>query len=97
MHGYRVSSACTGEAALMALVARRFDVVVMDIKMPGCDGVTVLQEMDGPPPRVILMTAYAKEDRLRAAVDAHAFAVMHKPFETLRMLHLVADAAEEAK
>jgi CheY-like chemotaxis protein len=71
-----------------------FDVVVMDIRMPGRDGVSVLEEMGMPPPRVILMTAYALEERLRAAVQANAFAVVHKPFDTRRMLGLVAEAAK---
>ena len=39
-HGYRVSSACDAEAALSAVQATAFDVVVMDIRMPGRDGVS---------------------------------------------------------
>jgi CheY-like chemotaxis protein len=93
IHGYRVSSAVDGESALNAVRSSPFDVVVMDIKMPGRDGVSVLQDIGTPPPRVILMTAYALEEQLRAAADANAFAVLHKPFETRRMLNLVAGAA----
>jgi len=69
-------------------------VVVMDVRMPGRDGVSVLEELGDPPPHVILMTAYAQEERLRAAVNANAFAVVHKPFDTRRMLRLVADASQ---
>lgn len=97
MHGYRVSSASDGETALRAVHACPYTVVVMDIKMPGRDGVSVLQDIGTPPPRVILMTAYALESQLRAAVEANAFAVLHKPFETGRMLSLVASAVESAK
>jgi AmiR/NasT family two-component response regulator len=43
------------------------------------------------------MTAYALEERLRAAVDAKAFAIVHKPFETRRMLSLVSDASQAAR
>jgi len=93
-HGYRVSSARDGETAFSAVQKTAFDVVVMDIRMPGRDGVSVLQEMGVPPPQVILMTAYALEERLRAAVKANAFAIVHKPFDTLRMLGLVADASQ---
>src|SRR5258708_944263 len=91
-HGHRVSSAPDGETAFSAIQETAFDVVIMDIRMPGRDGVSVLQEMGVPPPQVILMTAYAQEERLRAAADANAFAVLHKPFDTRRMLDLVADA-----
>jgi len=96
LHGYQVSSAPDGDTALRAVLTTPFDVVVMDIKMPGRDGVSVLRDIGSPPPRVILMTAYALEEQLRSAV-ANAFAVLHKPFETRRMLSLVAGAAKAAR
>ena len=92
-HGYRVSSACDAEAALSAVQATAFDVVVMDIRMPGRDGVSALQQMAVPPPQVILMTAYAQEERLRTATKSNAFAIIFKPFDARRMLGLVADAS----
>jgi DNA-binding NtrC family response regulator len=96
-HGYRVALAADGESAADAVQSEAFDVVVMDVKMPGRDGVSVLQDMGDPPPQVILMTAYAVEERLRAAVDARAFAIVHKPFETRRMLSLVSDASQAGR
>jgi DNA-binding NtrC family response regulator len=97
LQGYRVSSAPDGETAATAIREGAFDVVVMDIRMPGRDGVSVLEDMGDPPPRVILMTAYAQEERLRAAVEANVFAIVHKPFDTQRMLSLVADASGTVK
>ena len=97
LQGYRVSSAPDGETARAAVQDGSFDVVVMDIRMPGRDGVSVLEEMGDPPPHVILMTAYAQEERLRAAVEANAFAIVHKPFETRRMIGLVAEASRAGK
>ena len=96
-HGYRVWSAPDGETAFSAVQERAFDVLVMDIQMPGRDGVSVLEEMGRPPPRVILMTAYAAEDRLRVAADAYVFAILSKPFELRRMLSLVAQASRDNK
>lgn len=93
LHGFQVSSASDGEAALQAVLDQPFAVVVMDIKMPGRDGVSVLQDIGAPPPRVILMTAYALEEQLRSAVEASAYAVIHKPFAARRMLDLIAGAA----
>jgi CheY-like chemotaxis protein len=89
--GYGVTEAADGEAALAAIREHRFDVVVMDIRMPGRDGVSVLLELGTPPPRVILMTAYAKERHLREAREK-AFAVVHKPFPVPQLLDLVASA-----
>jgi DNA-binding NtrC family response regulator len=93
LHGYRVSSASDGETAVAAVRGGAFDVVVMDIRMPGRDGVSVLEAMGDPPPQVILMTAYAPEERLRAAAAASAFAIVHKPFDTRWMLKLIEDAS----
>ncbi len=97
LQGYRVSTAPDGEAAYAAVQDRSFDVVVMDIRMPGRDGVSVLEQLGAPPPHVILMTAYAQEERLRAAVQANAFAIVYKPFETRRMLGLVAEASRAVR
>jgi len=94
--GYEVAAAPDGIAALATVEDSAFDVVLMDIRMPGPDGVTVLQRMGPPPPRVIMMTAYAVEDQLRQAIDAQAFAVVHKPFQIGYLLGLVEGAAEEA-
>jgi two-component system response regulator AtoC len=96
-HGYRVWSAPDGETAFSAVQEKAFDVLVMDIRMPGRDGVSVLEEIGMPPPWVILMTAYASEERLRAVADAHVFAVLGKPFEARRMLSLVAQASKADK
>lgn len=98
LHGYRVRAASDGEHAFSAIQEQDFDVLVMDIRMPGRDGVSVLQEIGISPPRVILMTAYAMEDRLRAAADVGAFfAVLSKPYDTRRMLSLVAQASRADK
>ena len=96
-HGYRVSSAADGESAFVAVQQADFDVVVMDVRMPGRDGVSVLEEMEHPPPHVILMTAYTLEERLRTAIKNGVFAILPKPFETRRMLGLVADASRAQK
>ena len=93
LQGYRVSSAPDGETASAAVQDGAFDVVVMDIRMPGRDGVSALQQMAVPPPQVILMTAYAQEERLRTATKSNAFAIIFKPFDARRMLGLVADAS----
>jgi two-component system chemotaxis response regulator CheY len=90
--GYRVDAAPDGDSALAHLRAQPCDIVVMDVRMPGRDGVSVLQELNAPPPQVILMTAFAMEERLQEAVRSRAFAIMHKPFAPPRLLDLMAEA-----
>jgi CheY-like chemotaxis protein len=94
--GYLVASAVDGESALDRMREVNYDVVVMDVRMPGRDGVSVLQEVGSPPPFVILMTAYALDERLRLAIDSGAFAVVHKPFWAPHLLELVEQAAAAA-
>ena len=90
--GYRVRAAGDGRAALDRLREDHFDVVLMDVRMPGMDGVTTLEKIGPPPPPVIMMTAYALEDQLRRAVASKAYAVVHKPFGVPHLLRLVETA-----
>jgi CheY-like chemotaxis protein len=91
--GYEVSTARSGEDALSRLAERTFDVVLMDIRMPGRDGISVLREIGGPPPPVVMMTAYAVDEQVRAAMDAKSFALVHKPVPAPYLIDLVARAA----
>jgi len=90
--GYEVTTAIDGEDALARLRAAAYSVVVMDIRMPGRDGISVLREIGGPPPPVVLMTAYAGDDELRAAAEAGSYTVLHKPVPAGRLLDIVARA-----
>jgi two-component system NtrC family response regulator/two-component system nitrogen regulation response regulator GlnG len=91
--GYCAHAAVDGDDALKAMRKERYDVVVMDIRMPGRDGISVLREVGSPPPRVIIMTAYANAEQVREAEEANAFAVVGKPFKVPQLLGLVAEAA----
>ncbi len=90
--GYEVITRTDGDSALDAIRAGGFDVVVMDVRMPGRDGVSVFIDSGAPPPPVILMTAYAVEERLRQAREANVHAVVQKPFAAPYLLDLVASA-----
>jgi CheY-like chemotaxis protein len=90
--GYEVTSANDGDAALALIVGGNYDVVVMDVRMPGRDGVSVFMEAGAPPPPVILMTAYAVEERLRLARAEGVHAIVQKPFAAPYLLGLVAEA-----
>jgi two-component system, NtrC family, response regulator GlrR len=90
--GYSVTAVGNGDDALAHLRHGGFDVVLMDIRMPGRDGVSVLVDSGCPPPPVILMTAYAMEERLQEARAAKVHAVLQKPFAARYLLDVLAGA-----
>jgi CheY-like chemotaxis protein len=89
--GYAVTSVNDGDRALQEILRGGYDVVVMDVRMPGRDGVSVVLDSGAPPPPVILMTAYALEDRLRVARAHGVHAIVQKPFAAPYLLGLVAE------
>lgn len=91
--GHTATPAPDGETALELVRENRYDVVVMDIKMPGRDGVSVAREIGEPPPAVILMTAYAVDEQLRDAASGNAYALVHKPVPIPYLLELIAGAS----
>ena len=66
--GYEVSAVNDGNSALRLIDTQEFDVVVLDLKMPGKDGITTLREIKRKRPdvEVIILTGYATVD---SAVD----------------------------
>ena len=86
--GHSVVEATNGIEAL-ELVTSRHDVMILDVMMPGVDGLTVLSALNarGPDcPRVIMLTAKAgEEDRQRALLDG-ADGFLTKPFDTEALL-----------
>jgi DNA-binding response OmpR family regulator len=80
--GYQVALARTGEDGLGAAMAAPFDLVVLDLMLPGCDGIEVLKRLRaaGSPVPVLVLTARdAVEDRVEG-LDAGADDYLVKPF-----------------
>jgi DNA-binding NtrC family response regulator len=87
---YRVATAHSGEAALAMVRRDAYDLVLMDIQMPGLNGVQALTTMkaEGLAPRVIMMTAYTRDELVREAEKQSGFPVMPKPLDLERVLSL---------
>ncbi len=92
--GYRVQVALDGSQALAWLATETFSLVISDLRMPGLDGVQVLERIrvHWPSLPVILMTAYAPDDLLARAADggSEADAFFAKPLDLDRLLASVA-------
>jgi len=81
--GYRVDLAKTGEEGLDAYTKRPYDVVLLDVSMPGIGGLRALEEFlkIDPDAVVVMITAYATFDTAIAAWEKGAFGCIRKPFQ----------------
>jgi len=80
--GHEVALAKTGEEALGFLAKSPFDLVVLDLMLPGMDGFTVLERLPQGPtkPKVLVLTARGREADQAKALALGAAAFMAKPF-----------------
>src|SRR5213083_2464937 len=90
--GYRVDQAKTGEEGLDAYTKRAYDVVLLDVSMPGIGGLRALEEFLKLDPEavVVMITAYATFDTAIAAWEKGAFGCIRKPFQNEQIVAQVA-------
>ncbi|CAM3520400.1 response regulator transcription factor [Nocardioides dubius] len=91
-----IGEAGDGNAALAAVRERRPDVVLMDIRMPGLDGLEATRQLhlQPDPPRVIVLTTFDADDYVVSAVAAGAEGFLVKdtpPAEIVAAIRAVAD------
>ncbi len=81
--GCRVLEAADGTDGLATYQAQGADLVITDLRMPGADGMTVLDALrrDAPELPVIVITAYGTGETARAALQKGAYDFISKPFE----------------
>src|SRR5919112_1121945 len=90
--GYRVDLAKTGEEGLEAYGRRPYDLVLLDVSMPGMGGLRALDEILKADPEavVVMITAYATFDTAVAAWERGAFNCVRKPFQNEQIVATVA-------
>jgi DNA-binding NtrC family response regulator len=94
----RVETASSGEAALKRLADESFDLVLADIKMPGMDGLELLEivKRKNPEQTVVMMTAFGQVDTAVAAMKRGAYDFITKPFEYDALLLRLEKALERS-
>ena len=92
--GYNVVLAEDGYQAIEVAKQTSFDIIFMDIKMPGINGVQTFREVKkiNPQAAVIMMTAYSVEDLVREALEEGAYAVVYKPFDIENIVSIIESA-----
>lgn len=89
--GYTVCSAENAGAALRQLQSRKWDIILLDIKMPGMDGMELqrrINEID-PGVTIVFITAHASVDTAVQALKSGAFDYVTKPIDPDYLSHLV--------
>jgi len=95
--GYQVGTAENGNEGLRQLQVQHWDVILLDIKMPGMDGMELQQrirEIDSFA-TVIFITAYATVNTAVQALKAGAFDYVTKPVDPEYLSHLVSNAVRQ--
>lgn len=88
---YRVVTAQDGEEAIEKVKKMPFDIVFLDIKMPGMDGVEVLKEIKelSPQTQVFMMTAFEVPRKVENALSSGASGSLFKPFDVGEVVDIV--------
>jgi two-component system, NtrC family, response regulator HydG len=96
--GYGVTTAATGEEAVELCAKESFAVVLMDVRMPGIDGVEAFRHIRRHQQgvRIILMSAYSTDALRDAALDEGAVAFLAKPLVVETVVDLIRDVSSTA-
>ncbi|MGC8915401.1 MAG: sigma-54-dependent transcriptional regulator [Thermoanaerobaculum sp.] len=94
--GFEVFTAASGREALQVLTREGAEILLVDIKMPGMDGLELQRKARelAPDATVIIMTAYAAVDTAVQAMKEGAYDYIVKPFDPEDLTRLVRKAAE---
>ena len=97
--GFEVKTAADGLEAMTHIAKEPFDVIVLDVKMPGMDGIQVLTEIRrlALDTRVILLTGHLSLTDEENGLKGGAFAYLFKPFPILKLVGLIDSAASGDK
>ena len=95
---YIIVEASNAEEAIAAFKSEKPNLVLLDIEMPGKDGIQVLKEMNELSPKipVIIITAYGSGDRVIKAMKYGAYEYIEKPFDIPKLIFVIEDALKNS-
>ena len=94
--GYEVTTCVNGRTAIDLISRQRFDLILLDYKMPGLNGLETLKQIKAAQVKtpVIIMTAYGNTDTAIEAMKRGAYDYLNKPFEREELSRIVGEALE---
>ncbi len=95
--GFRVGAAENGAEAIRQMQAQHWDIILLDIKMPGMDGMELQQRIRDIDPlaTIIFITAHASVDTAVQALKMGAFDYVTKPVDPDYLSHLIHNAIKQ--
>jgi len=95
--GYSVTAVNSGEEALEVLQKMKFDVIVLDLKMPGMDGIATLQEIKdlGLFTETLILTGHGSVDSALKAISIGAYDYLTKPCEVDELVEKLEGAGKK--
>jgi DNA-binding NtrC family response regulator len=96
--GYRVLTAFNGKTALQLAKKEEPDLVLLDIRMPGMDGIEVLRKIKKMKKKtiVIMFTAYGTLETARKAMELGAYDYVTKPIDLFSLKSLLKEVLKKA-
>ncbi|NPV83788.1 MAG: sigma-54-dependent Fis family transcriptional regulator [Candidatus Aminicenantes bacterium] len=97
--GFKVEISASGEEALKKFEEQKFDLTLLDLLMPGMDGLEVLKQVRkiDPEALVIIITAYASVESALTAIKMGAYDYIQKPFKNDELLMTIKRALEHRR
>ncbi len=97
--GFQLAEASRGEEALQALRAQPYDVVLLDVNMPGLGGIETLRRIRAFAPRlpVLILTVRDREEDKVEALDLGADDYVTKPFSTRELIARIRSAVRRMR
>jgi DNA-binding response OmpR family regulator len=97
--GYTVDSAGSGTEGLDCTSATRYDLILVDLRMPGMTGIDMLRELRRRDPEMpaVIITAYGVPQQLVEAAELGAIDCIHKPFSIQTIRSVVREVIDRAE
>ena len=94
--GYEVDVAASGEEAVEKCLRQRYSIILLDVRMPGIDGVETFRQIrqHQKKVRIVLMSAYSVDDLKDAALKEGAIALLAKPLDVEQVVKLIGEVRD---
>jgi DNA-binding NtrC family response regulator len=95
--GMKVEAAADGEAALRQARGKEYDAILLDLVMPGLDGLEVLKQLrqENPDLQIIILTGHATVEKGIEAIREGAVELLEKPVDMDKLLRRIGEAQRQ--